>query len=112
MCGCNATVRHRICMWAGFPLVWQEYLPRTTGAAPVREGAWLRRRWPCALCESVCDVVLCDVLPGSSRRVRAAGEIGEFAGAGDRAPQFGAALAAIGGEGESDAPQPRARAGA
>src|SRR5262249_30461357 len=39
-------------------------------------------------------------------------EIGQFAGAGDRAPQFGAALAAIGGEGESDAPQPRTRAGA
>jgi hypothetical protein len=60
------------------------------------------------LCERARDVVLRDVLPGPGCRVRAAGEIGEFAGARGRAPRFGAALAAIGAKGQSDAPRPRA----
>ena|SRR5262245_41923516 len=63
-------------------------------------------------CVRARDVVVRDVLPGPGRRVRAAGEIGEFAGARGRAPQFGAALAALGAKGESDAPRPYAGVGA
>src|SRR5262245_15262736 len=56
-------------------------------------------------------VVVCHVLPGPSRRVRAAGEIGELAGARGRAPGLGAALASIGGKGEGGIGRPRPPAG-
>ena len=90
-----------------------EYLPRAVGAAPKAfaegRGCGAAGRVRCVRAR---DVVIRDVLPGPSRRVRAAGEIGEFAGARGRAPQFGFALAATGAKGESDALRPRARAGA
>jgi hypothetical protein len=92
---------------------WGEYLPRAVGAAPKAfaegRGCGTAGRVRCVRAR---DVVIRDVLPGPSRRVRAAGEIGEFAGARGRAPQFGFALAATGAKGESDALRPRARAGA
>src|SRR4029453_8119314 len=50
------------------------------------------------------DVVVCNVLPGASRRVRAPREIGELARDCGRAPRLGAALAKIGGESESERP--------
>ena len=56
-------------------------------------------------------VVVRHVLPGPSCRVRAAGEIGEFAGARGRAPGFGAALASTGGKGEGGIGRPRPPAG-
>jgi hypothetical protein len=113
MCGCNATAQHGICQGLGYPLVcalrgrntcrW----PRSPRRRRLRRGK-VRHRWPRVLCERARDVVVCDVLPGPGRRVRAAGEVGEFAGARGRAPRFGAALAALGAKGESDAPRPHA----
>src|SRR5262245_57441332 len=106
-----------ICRRPGYPLVgaprerntyqWprsprRRRLRRGQGAAPLADMCCVRAR----------DVVVRDVLPGPGRRVRAAGEIGEFAGARGRAPQFGAALAALGAKGESDAPRPYAGVGA
>src|SRR5215471_11042574 len=38
------------------------------------------------------------ILPGPGRRMRAAGQVGEFAGDRGQLPQFGAALAQAGGE--------------
>src|SRR5262245_17161745 len=52
------------------------------------------------------DVVVCEVLPGPGHRMRAAGKIGELAGARGRAPQFGAALAQAGGKGQSGLAKP------
>ena len=120
MCGCNATAQHGICRGLGYPLVcaargrntcrW----PRSPRRRRLRRGK-VRHRWPRVLCERARDVVVRDVLPGPGRRVRAAGEIGEFAGARGRAPRFGAALAALGAKGErrrpsaSRRPRPRSR---
>src|SRR5262249_29478172 len=56
-------------------------------------------------------VVVCHVLPGPSRRMRAAGEVGELAGARGRAPGFGAALASTGGKGEGGIGRPHPPAG-
>ena len=85
-----------------------------TVAAPkaFAEGARCGTAGHVCLCERARDVVVRNVLPGPGRRMRAAGEIGELAGACGRTPRFGAALAAIGAKGESDAVRPRTRAGA
>src|SRR5262245_65858858 len=58
----------------------------------------------------VVDVVVCKVLPGPGRRMRAAGQTGEFAGDRSRAPQFGAALAETGGKSTSGTLRPNEQA--
>src|SRR5262249_25903590 len=57
------------------------------------------------------DVGVCELLPGPGRRMRAAGQIGEFAADRSRAPRFGAAMAEIGGKSAGGALRPNEQAG-
>jgi len=98
ICGWNTTVRRKIWPKLHYPLAWSHpginNYDGTVGAARVCGVLCASRR------VRVCDVVLCEVLPGSGRRMRAAGQIGEFAGDRSPPPQFGAALAETGGKSE------------
>src|SRR5262249_25323036 len=109
ICGWNTTVRRKIWPKLHYPLAWSHpginNYDGTVGAARVCGVLCASRR------VRVCDVVLCEVLPGSGRRMRAAGQTGEFAADHSRASQFGAAMAEIGGKSASGALRPNEQAG-